>query len=248
MSVVKVSNLSTEPVPVDVVSGGFSGSVVVSSGTIAVSNLPTTQPVSGSVSVSNFPSTQPVSGSVSVVGAVSVSSGSVSVSNFPGLQQVENFTGHNTLTVANSLSIYANGILASSFSPVITGTGVFTSSIMTGPSANGIYRIKGKLTIPAFATSFGTLFVFLFFGENNSISYYPGTPTVSGNTVTCGTNADRSYTPTVVVCNANQDEFDDYDFFYNHTSGNPIYFYYCAISTYNVTAYCTNTVSFSLLP
>lgn len=35
-------------------------------GSVAVTNLPTTQPVSGSVSVSNFPATQPVSGSLSI--------------------------------------------------------------------------------------------------------------------------------------------------------------------------------------
>jgi len=248
MSVVKVSNLSTEPVPVNVVSGGFSGSVVVSSGTIAVSNLPTTQPVSGSVSVSNFPSTQPVSGSVSVVGAVSVSSGSVSVSNFPSPIQIENFMGHNTLTTVGSISTTANGSLGSSFSPVISGSGIFTSAIMSGPSGNGVYRVKGRLRIAGFSVETGTTVVYLFFGENNSISYYPGAITTSGTTVTSGTNADRSYTPVVVSCYDAEDVIDDYDFLYSHASGNPIYFYYCALSTVAVTAYCTNTVSFSLVP
>ena len=60
--------------------GGASGTVAVSnlpstqpvSGTVNVGNLPATQPVSGTVSVGNFPATQPVSGSVSVANLASV--------------------------------------------------------------------------------------------------------------------------------------------------------------------------------
>jgi hypothetical protein len=37
------------------------GAVVISSGSVSVSNLPVTQPVSGTVSVDNFPATQPIS-------------------------------------------------------------------------------------------------------------------------------------------------------------------------------------------
>jgi hypothetical protein len=56
---VSVWNPIGNPVPV-------SGSVVVSSGAVNVSNFPSTQPVSGVVSVGNFPASQPVTGTVSV--------------------------------------------------------------------------------------------------------------------------------------------------------------------------------------
>lgn len=58
------TELRAAPVPV-------SGTVVVAEpvtvdGSVAVSNLPATQPVSGTVAVSNLPATQPVSGTVAV--------------------------------------------------------------------------------------------------------------------------------------------------------------------------------------
>lgn len=97
MSVTVVNSVSN-PANVAIVSGSIGG-------TVAVSNFPSTQPVSGSINVGNFPSTQPVSGTVSVgnfpatqsvAGSVSVSSGSVAVSNFPGTQSVS-----GTVTVSN---------------------------------------------------------------------------------------------------------------------------------------------------
>ena len=59
-------------------------------GTVAVSNLPATQPVSGAVAVSNFPATQPISGGVSVSNfpASQAVTGAVNVSNFPATQPV----------------------------------------------------------------------------------------------------------------------------------------------------------------
>ena len=59
-------------------------------GTLGVSNLPSTQQVSGTVGVNNFPSTQQVSGTVGVNNFPSTQqvSGTVGVNNFPSTQQV----------------------------------------------------------------------------------------------------------------------------------------------------------------
>lgn len=86
----KLNTVSADRIPID-----------ISGQSVAVNNLPTTQPVSGSVSVSNFPSTQnvsvsnlpstqPISGSVSINNLPSsqVVSGSVNVGNFPNTQPV----------------------------------------------------------------------------------------------------------------------------------------------------------------
>jgi hypothetical protein len=60
------------PLPVDIISGSVAVSNLPSSqvvsGTVAVSNLPSSQVVSGTVAVSNLPSSQVVSGTVAVSG------------------------------------------------------------------------------------------------------------------------------------------------------------------------------------
>jgi hypothetical protein len=99
-------------------------------GTVEVSNLPVTQPVSGSVSVSNLPATQPVSGTVTanvgtgtqpVSGTVTANAGtgpfpvsdnggsltvdgSVSVSNFPGTQPVSGTVAVSNLPATQAVS------------------------------------------------------------------------------------------------------------------------------------------------
>lgn len=62
-----VNNTASSPVPTTAV-----GTTAVN-GSVAVSNLPTTQQVSGSVAVSNLPATQQVAGSVGITGPVSLS-------------------------------------------------------------------------------------------------------------------------------------------------------------------------------
>lgn len=56
--------------------------VIISSGNIRISNLPTTQQISGNTAITNFPAIQ------TIVGNVNVKTGSVTITNFPATQNV----------------------------------------------------------------------------------------------------------------------------------------------------------------
>lgn len=238
-----------DPLEVSLVEGAYVVSsshpldVTLGSAVVPISvTFPTSQAVTGTVSVDNFPSTV----------AVTNFPANVSVNNFPSSQLVQTTSGHTTLTTTPSLGMGANGNLANAFAPLTIANTLASSSILTGPSTNGVYRIKGKLTA-AVPSGYGFLYVCYYFGESNSIAYYPGGITLVGTaTEQGGTNADRSYTPCIMANYAPSllgvSEFvDDYDFLYNHSSGDPVYMYYTAISTSGGYVYCANTTSFSLL-
>jgi hypothetical protein len=87
---VSVSNFPTS----QAVTGTFFQATQPVSGSISVNNLPSTQAVSGSVSVSNFPTTQAVTGTF--FQATQPVSGSISVNNLPSTQAVS-----GSVTVSN---------------------------------------------------------------------------------------------------------------------------------------------------
>jgi hypothetical protein len=122
------------------VAGAIGGTVVVS-GSVAVSNLPTTQPVSGSVAVSNLPTTQPVSGSVAVSNLPTTQpiSGSVVVSNLPVTQPIS-----GTVAVSGTTSTkqtFATTVASGAQAIVIGGNPLPISAAVQGfflsaPSSN----------------------------------------------------------------------------------------------------------------
>lgn len=121
------------------------------SGTVAVSNLPSTQAVSGTVSVGNFPSTQQVSGAVTVsnlpaipagsnaIGSVTLGGGTASIGTIKGtpLTQValdvsSVATGGTAVTALSSGHASAGGWLqnpaAATASLCVSLTGTATTS------------------------------------------------------------------------------------------------------------------------
>lgn len=238
-----------DPLEVNLVEGAYVVSpshpldVTLGSAVVPISvTFPSSQAVTGTVSVSNFPSTV----------AVTNFPANVSVNNFPSSQLVQTTSGHTTLTTTPSLGMGANGNIVNAFVPLTVANTLISSSILAGPSSNGVYRVKGKLTA-AVPSGYGFLYVCYFFGETNGVAYYPGGLTLLGlYTEVSGTNADRSYTPCIMANYAPSllgtvQFVDDYDFLYNHTSGDPVYMYYTVICTNGGYVYCANTTSFSLL-
>lgn len=132
-------------------------------GTIAVSNLPATQPVSGTVAVSNFPATQPVSGTVAVSnfpslvhiddngGSVTVD-GTVGVNNFPAVQPINDNGG--SITVDGSVSVsnfpatqpVSGTVAVSNFPATQPVSGTVTANAGSGTFATNLAQVAGTTT------------------------------------------------------------------------------------------------------
>jgi hypothetical protein len=130
-------------------------------GSVSVTNFPTTQPISGSVSVSNFPATQAVTGTFWQT--TQPVSGSVSVSNFPATQAVTGTFWPATQPISATALPLPSG--ASTLAEQQTQTTAIGSLTETAPATdtassglNGrLQRIAQRLTslIALFPTSIG---------------------------------------------------------------------------------------------
>lgn len=153
-----------------------------SSGGVAVTNFPVTQPVSGTVSVSNLPATQPVSGTVSV-------------GNFPATQPVS-----GTVTVGNA-SLPVTGTFFQATQPVSASAlplpaGASTSAkqpalgVAGTPSADviSVQGVVGGIAQPVSGTV--------------AVSNLPATQAVSGTVSVGNFPATQPVSGTVTVGNA----------------------------------------------
>lgn len=105
-----------------------SGSITVTSGSVTVTNLPATQPISGAVTVSNFPGTQPVSIASGVTqGTAAASAGAWPVKVTDGVN-VSAVKAASTAAVVGDPSAV---VALSPNSPVPTGTNTIGSVKVT---------------------------------------------------------------------------------------------------------------------
>lgn len=185
---------SSGPVDVTDRAGRLLGHVAVDSlpavgGSVAVTNLPGTQPVSGAVTVSNLPATQPVSGSVSVanfpsapdvsdraarlLGHVAVDSlPSVAVSNFPSTQPVSGTVAVGNFPATQDVadrSARLLGHVTVDAHPAIAGAVSVTNLPATQP-VSGTVGVNALPALPAGANAIGSV----------SVSNFPATQPVSG--------------------------------------------------------------------
>lgn len=121
--------------------------------------------ITGTVSVSNFPTTQPISGTVTITdgsGPVTVD-GSVSVSNFPGSQAVTGtfFQGTQPVSIATMPTTPVTGTFFQATQPVsllpanlsITATGAAAAAVTaTLPAVAGQFHYITGIEIEAYST------------------------------------------------------------------------------------------------
>ena len=140
------------------------GAVVISSGSVSVSNFPATQPISGSVSISSgtvmeinsaniLAATNSIDAKITAcdTGAVVISSGSVSVSNFPATQPISGSVSisSGTVTETNSSAILsAVDSIDAKITACNTGAVVISSGTIHTQSSNNATTQATVPTVP----------------------------------------------------------------------------------------------------
>ena len=196
------------------------GAVVISSGSVEISNFPATQPISGSVSISGtvteinsadiLAATDSIDAKITAcnTGAVVISSGSVSVSNFPATQPISgsvSISGIPTVDETNSSAILTkttsidNKITACNTGAVVVSSGTINTqssgnassqaSVPTVPVTAGVkwnspsspmanYSMI-QVAIKASATSITTEMTFMVEYSPNNTDWFPSDDVLS---------------------------------------------------------------------
>jgi hypothetical protein len=137
-------------------------------GSVSVSNLPATQPISGSVSVSNFPATQPISGSVSVssLPAIAITNTSFDVGNFPATQPI---SGSVSISSLPAIAITNTSFDVGNFTTTQAISG--SVSVSNLPATQPISGSVSVSNLPTTQPISGSI----------SVSNFPATQPISGS-------------------------------------------------------------------